>query len=627
MSFTATFDVPFFTGAGGLSDQVPNPWPIAIDGHPFALDLEHYSWDLPDMMRQSFDNSDRPGEGSFEVHGVWRRIYADWSLGAGQIYADPSKATAKDDTRQFTSSLGINPWTLRQISLQPDVELYGDGTGRTPIFLFALGPWLYVLDGSLLARTRDPQAAVPVYEDITPAINGVLDVTTDGNTVYLTTTSGVWTHDSSDVNLTASLMAGTAGTPAGAGNVIQWANGWLILGKGATLSSISTAGPTLGTLTTINTRPTVGWQWTAIVGAPNAIYAGGQSADNACIYAIGLDTNTGGLGTATYAGELPKGEQVKSLTYYGQIMMIGTNKGWHVAQIQGSNVLDIGPLIPTPNPVECMVPDANFVWYGWTNYDSGHTGLGRANLGEFTTTLQPAYASDLMFAGTGRVTSVARFDGHTYFSVDEQGIYREAADGSLVPTATIRFGRLEWGTMAAKTFLGAEIVTEPLNGSFTAVLEDETGVQKAIGGRVTPGTTGRQTLLGAGLGTNSNFYDMIVTFSRDHEDPTKGPVMRAITSRALPMPTATRTETLPIINRTDVSPSPDTTATQDVRANIAFLLDLRVSGRPVIYQKGDQRTLVVVRSVAMPDGGAGQWTDQRNEIQGTLMVTVASAEQ
>lgn len=626
MSFSTLFDTPFFTGSGGLSDQVPWPWPLAIDGHPFELDLAHFSWTLPDMMRQSFDSSDRPGEGSFEVKGVWRRIYSDWSLGAGQIYADPAKSTAKDDTRQFTSSLGINPWTPRQLSLLPNVEQYGSALGNTPVTLLALGRWLYVLDGSLLARTLDPHTQNPTYDNITPAINGAIDVTTDGNTVYVSTTSGIWAHDSSDVNLTVSLMGGTAGTSAGAGQVIQWANGWLLLGKGHVLSSVAANG-TMTAVTLPGVISVTGFQWSAICGAPNAIYAGGGSADNHCIYAIGIDQTTGGLGVATYAAELPKGEALTSLTYYGQIMMVGTSKGFHVAQVASGNALDIGPLIPTPNPVECMVPDANFIWYGLTNWDATHTGLGRANLGEFTGTLLPAYATDIMLSGTGRVTSAARFAGHTYFSVDQLGIFRESADGTLVATATVRFGRLEWGTMAAKTFLGAEIVTEPLNGTFSAVLEDETGKQTSIGGRENPGTTGRQTLLGAGLGTNSNFYDLIVTFERDHQDRTVGPVLRAITERALPMPTATRTWQLLIVCSDEVTLGDSQLRQQDVKELQSFLLDLRVSGRPVIQQLGYDRDLVVVRSVSLPQGEATQWSENRTAMQGNLLVTTASAEE
>lgn len=617
MSFTTLLDTPFFTGAGGLSDQVPWPWPIAIDGHPFAIDLAHYSWSVPDMMRTSFDSSDRPGEGTFETKGVWRRIYSDWSLGAGQIYADPSTSD-KNATRQFTSSLGLDPWTPRQLSFLPATERFR--TGGSPTLLLSLGAYLYLVTGGLFERTTNPQAAVPTFQTVVSNLANIHDMTTDGNTVYIATTGAIWTHDSTAASPTVTQMGHDAQTYSA--SLIEWANGWLIAASGPELANFAAD----GTKTVILTKPTTGFVWTAVVGAPNAIYAGGQASDIGCIYSIALDPNTGGLGAPIYAGELPRGETLSSLAYYGTFLLIGTNKGFHEAQIGTGNALNIGPLIPTPLPVQAMCAEANFVWYSWSDYDNTHTGIGRANLGEDVDTLLPAYASDLMSAGSGSVTSIARFGEHTYFSVDGSGLYREASDGSVVATAECRFGRLEWGTQAAKTFLGAEIITEPLAGTFTATLEDETGRSTPIGGRVEQSTTGRGNLLGSGLGTNSNFYDLVVDFVRG-SDTLAGPILRNITARALPMPTSTRTWQLPIVCTDHVSLDGQTSeASQSPKEIQGFFLNLRTTGRPVIYQEADDRHLVVVRSVDLPDGGATQWSHDHSAAQGTLIVTLASAE-
>lgn len=623
MSFSTLLDTPFFTGSGGLSDQVPYPWPIAIDGHPFAVDLTHYSWDIPDMMRVSFDSSDRPGEGTFETKGVWRRAYQDWSLGTGQIYADPAKSTDKDATRQFTSSRGIDCWTPRQFSLLPDTELLSLGASGVPTLTFALGQYLYIVLGALILRMTDPQDATPTHQITNPAIAGLTDITTDGNTIYIASTSGIWLLDSADMSNQANLMDNDAQTYDA--DVIEFANGFLLAAHGPELATFDVT----GTKTTLETRTQTNWAWSAIVGAPNAIYAGGGPADRSCIYSISIDPTTGGLAPAIYAGELPRGEALTCLNYYGSVIAIGTTKGFHIASIGSGNSLNIGPLIATPQPVLAMCADANFLWFSWSNIDATHTGCGRANLGEFTDTLLPAYAEDVMTTGPGVIRSIARFNGHTYFTVDNVGLYRETHDGSLVPTATIRMGRLEWGTVAAKTYLGAEIVSEPLNGSFTAIIEDELGIQTAIGGRAGQSSTGRGTLMGSGLGTNSNFYDTILNLTRSENDPTLGPVMRAITARALPLPRETQTWTLPIIATDKVVPNGDAAETeqsQSVKDMWDFFIDLRASGRPVIYQTGDDRILVIVRSVSLPDGGASNWSSGRTAVQGTLLVTIASCE-
>jgi len=330
-----------------------------------------------------------------------------------------------------------------------------------------------------------------------------------------------------------------------------------------------------------------------------------------------------------YAGELPVGESLTALAYYGSVLMIGTSKGFHVAQIGAGNTLAIGPLIPTAQPVLCFAPEANFVWFGWSQYDSTFGGVGRANLAEFTDNLLPAYASDLMTVTPRAVTSVARFEGHTYFGVDGEGLYREASDGSVVRTARISLGRLEWGTSVAKTFLGAEIVTEPLAGSFTATLEDETGDLTPIGGRFSPESTGRGNLLGSGLGTNSNFYGLHLLLTRDAVDTTVGPVLRTVTARALAIPKSTRTWALPIIATDEVNPDEENgpAFAQDVAGMWDFFITLRNSGRPVIFQEGLKgHHLVIVRSVALLEGEARDWSRSREAVQGTLLVTVSSAE-
>jgi len=290
VSFATLFDSPFYTGSGGLSDQVPWPWPIAIDGRPFAIDLAHYTWDIPDMLRASFDSSDRPGEGTFEVRGVWRRVYQDWSLGAGQLYADPAKQTSADETRQFDTSRGIDPWTARELSLLPDTESFNNAIVG-PDLLLALGDWLYMVVGGWVSRTHNPQdpSLIGEIETVVQNLAGITDITTDGATVYIATESGIRIHHAVDVSPTIADYPGAAGSTDV--DVLQWANGWLIAGVGGQLASIDTA----GTLTNINTRPVLGWTWAAVVGAPNAIYAGGQASGSACIYSVGIDQATGGL--------------------------------------------------------------------------------------------------------------------------------------------------------------------------------------------------------------------------------------------------------------------------------------------------------------------------------------------
>lgn len=506
-AITETFDFVFWEGVGGFSTDVPYPWPISIGGRPFNIDLAHYQWALPDMMRQAIDFQAQPGEGSFDTGGVWLRSNGDWSLGAGQKYHD-----AKDsDPRLFTESLGIDPWTKRQIALLPDTELLA-ASGSATLRLLAHGSYLYLMDvqGRTLKRTNDPQDASPTLTPITgfTAGNDLNDITTDGGLIYVAAANGIFTHD--PAGTTAAAYGGAASTTVA--QLLEFASGWLLVGVNNTLSSVSAA----GALTTVLAHRVAAFRWAAIVGSPSGIYAGGQGDDVAEIVHIGFDDQTGGLAVPVHAGELPRGEHLRSLAYYGSVLLIGTSKGWRIGQINGdvNASLDVGPLIPTGADVFAAFGESKFVYYGWSNYNGTHTGVGRANLAEFRARQQPAYASDVMAVAQGAVTDVCRFGSHTYFAVSASGFWREQYQGNVVPSGSIRLGKTEWGTFEPKTFLGLQLTTLPLVGTVSATVEDDAGNVESIGELTTQGSTGLGVLLGSGLGGLSTFFDVTLTLTR-----------------------------------------------------------------------------------------------------------------
>lgn len=505
-AITETFEYVFFEGLGGFSSDVPFPWPISIGGRTFAIDLEHYQWALPDMVRQAIDFSAKPGEQSFDTGGVWLRSNGDWSLGAGQAYHDADGA----EPRMFAASLGIDVWTLRQLTLLPDTEQLL-ASASAALRLLPHGEWLYVMDGEAqsLARTNNPQDNTPTFDTVTggPATD-FIDVATDGNNLYIATAAGIYQHTPT-AGATMAAYAGDAG--ATVADLIRFANGWLLIGVGNVLSSIDAA----GALTEVETHRVDAFVWAAIIGSPQGIYAGGQADDVAELVYIGFNADTGGLAVPIHAGELPRGEHLRSLAYYGSVLLIGTSKGFRIGNINGDNTLDIGPLIPTATDVLCAFGDSKFVYFGWSDYDSTHTGIGRANLAEFRSRSQPAYATDLMVADlNGAVTDVCRFADHTYFAVADSGFWREQADGNRVPSGSIRLGKVEWGTLEPKTFLGLQLTTLPLKGTVSASLEDDAGNVTDIGQLATVGSTGLGVLLGAGLGDLATFFEITLTLAR-----------------------------------------------------------------------------------------------------------------
>lgn len=442
---------------------------------------------------------------SFDTGGVWLRSDGDWSLGAGQSYHD----AALSEQRLFHASRGVDVWTHRQLTLFPKCEVLAASLDQT-LRLLPHGAYLYVMDGEAgtLKRCTNPQDQTPAFTPITGLAGTFVDLTTDGNLVYVAASGGIFSHDVS-AGTVAAAYGGAASTTVA--TLLRFCDGWLLCGVGRTLSTIDAG----GALTTVKAHPVLAFSWTAAVGAPNGIYVGGQGDDIAEIFHIGFDAATGGLAAPIHASELPRGETLQSLAYYGSSVMVGSSKGLRLGDIQSDGSLTLGALITTNAPVLCAFGEDRFVYFGWTNYDPTHTGIGRANLAEFRAKSQPAFATDLMADNVqGQTVSVCLFQGHTYFAVAGSGVWREMADHTLVETGVISMGKMEWGTFEPKTFLGLQLTTLPLVGQVSATLTDDAGVVTNIGTLLDIGTTGIGRLLGAGLGDLSTFYEVELTLHR-----------------------------------------------------------------------------------------------------------------
>lgn len=622
-TIVGVFDDVFSEAGAGGTQQVPFPWPIAVDGRPFSIDLAHYGWEIPDMVRQAIDFSARPGEQSFDTGGVWFRTAGDWSLGAGQAYLDADGASV----RRFFSSRGIDPWTRRELRLLPATELVASLTStNTTLRLVPIGARLYLMDGEAQAlyRTTNPQAVSPVLTNITGGPpSAFVDVTTDGNKVYVATVSGIYTHDTA-----GSTMAPYGGAASAVvAQLIEYANGFLFVGVAGALKTVAAAGG----VTLVKDHFNSAFVWSAVCGTPSFVYAGGQGTDLAELYRIGIDPATGGLTVPVLAGTLPRGEQLRAISFYAGSLLLGTSKGLRLAQIAASGDLSIGPLVTTGVDVRCAFAEAEYVWFGWTNYDADHTGVGRANLSEFTVAEKPAYASDLMADATGTVVDVARFGDRTYFAVAGSGWWRQERLGRTVDSGVIRLGNLEWGTFEPKTFLGVELITEPLEGTVTVDLTDDAGDTETLGVHASQGSTGLGRTLGAGLGRLSTFFELTLTLGRSTDvtlDPSTSPVLRLLTARGLPVPRQIQRWTLPIIctDKVRIGAGENQEASQDVARTREFFVALRRDARAVLYQEGQLQHLVMVRRVWIEPGLVTQWSAQRHGLQGTLMVQLDSAE-
>jgi hypothetical protein len=223
---------------------------------------------------------------------------------------------------------------------------------------------------------------------------------------------------------------------------------------------LSTVASSLPSASYTNTN--VNYHYTSVAASGPAIYTAGHSGIYSTIqkYTLGDNGVMPVLNQAVVAAELPVGEFVEKLYYYVGLMMIGTNKGVRVAQVNDQDgSLNYGPLIvETSQPVYDFAGRDRFIW-ATTGIGALDGGLTRIDLGTEIDTLRFAYANDLQVSHTTQhyTTGVAflgvtnRLAFTTAFDVTDGAIYVESAS-TLVPAGYLTTGRIRYNTLEKKNF-------------------------------------------------------------------------------------------------------------------------------------------------------------------------------
>ena len=280
-----------------------------------------------------------------------------------------------------------------------------------------------------------------------PCGGDIFALASDGLNVYAAGNAG----GSSEVQ----RIQGTAVTAAsGTGHVwtltgmaatdgVWFANGYLIASDGSRLTWLPSTADESSAYDIASSTFSQVTTWSSVIGTPVGIYAAGNQGNQGRIYYIGINDSTVALDVPVLAAPLPEGETINVLSEYGGVILIGTNKGFRLAQTGQRGTLSFGPLVTIDNGVSVVEPQGEFVWFGWRNYE-GNSGLGRISLKEFTEPLVPAYATDLMRDSTDADVQgvITTFDDRRLFTISGVGAFREHAS-NYVASGTITEGRLD----------------------------------------------------------------------------------------------------------------------------------------------------------------------------------------
>jgi hypothetical protein len=286
--------------------------------------------------------------------------------------------------------------------------------------------------------------------------------------------------------------------------------------RGPSIYNITAAGVSPDPL---YTHPNPDFTWVGFAEGKGHIFSAGNSGDKSIIYKTAIKPDGTELEIPSSAGQLPDGEVVRSIYGYLGFIMIGTDNGVRFSIPDTNGNLEIGALIETSAPVLCFEGQEEFIWFGWTNYDSGHTGLGRCDLRTIVNNVAPAYATDLMAEDQGAVNSVVTFQGRRFFSVARSGVYLEAS--YKVAQGVIDSGLISYGIPEEKIAVFVDVRYLSLNGSDQIWLARSDGVFTLLG----TNTNLNQTKQFETNGARSEFLEIRHVILRDVTDTTLAPIL------------------------------------------------------------------------------------------------------
>jgi hypothetical protein len=298
----------------------------------------------------------------------------------------------------------------------------------------------------------------------------------------------------------------------------------------------------IGDGTLVYTNRNTNYHYTSVAASGPAIYTAGHSGIYSTIQKYTLASNGAMpvLSSAVVAAELPAGEIVEKLYYYLGYMMIGTNKGVRVANINDQDgSLGYGPLIlETNQPVYDFAGRDRFVWCS-TGAGTLDGGLVRIDLESEIDTLRFAWANDLQVTQVSEhyTTAVAflgttnRLSFCTAYNVTNGAIYLESAT-ELVSSGYITTGRIRYATLEDKVFKVIKTRVANTYGSFNIKSIDSDGNEYSIGnfnaGDFTPEVNVTYPV------NAQEYMSFKFTLTRHTTDSTKGPTFIGYQLKALP---------------------------------------------------------------------------------------------
>lgn len=574
----------YFTGTGS-TQVVPYIYPVAINGRPYMIDTKSNAFgrQFDARVRDSVDQSAEPGESAINPQGLWRRSQSSWHYGAGQTYSD----TADAEAYRFRSSKGVNVWTRGKLSLLSDTtQAYS--SANTNLYMATASSRIYGTDGQTVRYTTDWSTFTTVTS--TNASN-LYSITSDGYNVFFSYVDGDIDQTNAGTSAASNYITGIEA------GVMAYVRGRLMVaGQGVDKRKIwnitTTPGSSANNPSALYTHPNDDFNWVGFAGGQNQIYCAGYAGNKSLIYKTAVKPDGTALDIPTVAAELPLGEIVTTIDAYLGYVVIGLTTGLRFCSSDGDGNLVVGPLIETGTSVNAFAAIGQYVYFGWTNYDTTSTGIGRLDIGTQIAVNQPAYASDLMVTGQGAVTDIHEFGNKVVFTVAGLGAYRPHST-NLVASGTIDSGIYRWGVPDAKFIPKWDLRTEPLDGTVSISVASDSGSFR---------TVGTQSVSDSLESTFDGFENKVfeaearLAMTRSATDATSGPVVTRWLGRAYAAPLRSQIFSVPLLLHHKLNLR-GFEYSVDVDLELSYLRDLVENPRVITYQENADTYSVIVEDV------------------------------
>ena len=599
----------YYTGTGA-TQLVPDVFPVAINGRPYMLDMKsnQFTRQFDARVRDSVDQSTEPGEGALNPQGLWRRSQSSWHYGAGQQYSD----TADAEAYRFYTSKGVDVWTKGRLSLLRDTTRVLT-SANTNIYMATADSRVYVTDGQTLKYSSD----LSTFTTVTgTAASALYDIASDGYNVFYSYANGDIDQTNAGIGTSSAYITGIE-----AGKIDYVKGRVMVAGQGVDKHKIwnitTTPGSSQNNPSALYTHPNTNFTWVGFAGGQSHIYCAGYAGNKSIVYKTAIKADGTALDIPTVAGELPLGEVITAIDGYLGYIVIGLSDGFRFCSADDAGNLVIGPRIVTGSSVEEFAGVGQYIYFGWKNFDSTSTGLGRMDVSVFISPNQPAYASDLMATAQGSVTDVHEFGNAPIFAVSGSGVWKQHAT-NLVSSGYLRSGIYRWGVPDAKFIPKLDIRCLPLAGSVTMSVAADGGDFHDFTAFSTPNAKDKTF---DGLEDKVFEAEIKVTLTRDTVAST-GPTLTRWMARAYAAPLRSQIFSVPLImhHRLNIG---GREYWQDVDKELAYLRDLVENPRVVAYQENEETFAVVVEQVQMLVQQIN-YSHVANDHEGTAVVIMRS---